>query len=85
MEARLRLGLELTGQGKHEAGMAQFQAILRMDPNHADAHYNLGIGYARQSLYTEAANEFQETLRVVPNNPEAKKNLQRARALAKKP
>jgi len=45
-DARLNYGLELAKLGKKSEAITQFQAAVKQDPNHIDAHFNLGVAYA---------------------------------------
>ena len=41
--------------------------VIKLNPNHSYAHYNLGIVLLQQGNLKEAIYHFKETLRVTPN------------------
>ena len=54
---------------------ASIQAALRINPDYADAHYNLGVAYEQQDRTDEAIREYQAALRVNPDYADAHYNL----------
>jgi tetratricopeptide (TPR) repeat protein len=42
------LGNALAGQGKLADAIAAYQTAIRINPNYADAHYNLGLAFKKQ-------------------------------------
>ena len=56
-----------TQQGRTDEAIREYQAALRINPDYADAHYNLGVAYAQQGRTDEAMREYQAALRVNPD------------------
>jgi tetratricopeptide (TPR) repeat protein len=52
-----------------------------VNPNYAQAYFNLGKVYAKQDRLDDAVLNFQQALRIQPGVPEIRENL--ARALAR--
>lgn len=48
-----------------------FQHSIQLDPDLADAHYQLGVLYARRGDYQQAARELETTVRLAPGRKEA--------------
>jgi tetratricopeptide (TPR) repeat protein len=60
------------GRGDHAKAIECFRRALRIDPEHAKAHFNLGVATLREKADVEAAKrEFAEYLRLAPNGDEA--------------
>jgi len=56
--------------------LAESQAAVRLDPNNAEAHYNLGNAWARfPGGMSEAVAEFRAALRIRPDYAQARANL----------
>ena len=49
--------------------------VLRIKPNHHDAHYSLGVIYTKQERYTEAISRFKEVLSLNADDVDALTNL----------
>lgn len=69
------LGLNSFKIGSTEAAIIFFKRAADIDPNLADAHYNIGVIFLTQRRYKEAVPRFNEVLRIKPNDPEALLNL----------
>jgi len=48
---------------------------VRINPDYAEAHYNLGIALAKQGRSEEATREFSEASRIRPSYQEARQAL----------
>ncbi len=55
--------------------MAQFQKALGIDPNSAEAHYNMGNALACLRRFDEAIDQFQQALKITPNEAKIYQNL----------
>jgi len=69
------LGVLYAHQGKREEAEQQFLEALRINPNHALAHYNLGSLYHDQGKREEAEQQYLEALRINPNHANVHNNL----------
>ena len=48
--------------------------MLRINPDDAEAHFNLGVIYGQQGRTDEAIREYQAALRINPDDAEAHYN-----------
>lgn len=68
--------------GRLPDAIAQFQAVLRLQPDFAGAHNNLGIAYGSEPGHLpDAIAEFEAALRLQPDFVAARDNLLRARQM----
>ena len=76
MPRRTSTWAEPTGNkaAPHEE-IREYQAALRINPDYAEAHYNLGVVYTRQGRIDEAIRELQAALRINPDFADAHYNL----------
>ena len=58
-----------------DEAIAQYQKALEINPNDAEAHYNLGIALLQKGQVDEAMVQFQKALEINPNYAEAHNNL----------
>jgi Flp pilus assembly protein TadD len=70
-------------QGNHRAAIAQFERLVKAQPQFAEAHLSLGIAYGDGGRLEAAVAEFREVLRIEPNHAEARKNLELASQMLK--
>jgi tetratricopeptide (TPR) repeat protein/mono/diheme cytochrome c family protein len=75
IERRVGLGIALTGQGRLVEATDEFREVIRVRPDHANAHYNLGCVLRLQKQLDEASEHFEQALRVKPHHAEAHNNL----------
>ncbi|HVV73756.1 MAG TPA: tetratricopeptide repeat protein, partial [Verrucomicrobiae bacterium] len=73
--ARLRLGIALSGQGRAAEARQQFETALRLKPDFDQPHYFLGVMLRQAGRLAEARNEFETALRLNPDNSDAHGNL----------
>jgi serine/threonine protein kinase/predicted TPR repeat methyltransferase len=71
----LELGVDYGGQGQLNEAIGEFQAVLRIDPNCAEAHYYLGVAYQELERWEDAVNEYHAALHIDPNYTNAHSNL----------
>jgi len=55
--------------------VSEYKEALRINPNFAEAHFNLGVAYQEKGNHKEAIAEYQKTLQIYPNYLEAHNNL----------
>jgi len=53
--------------GKAEEAQKKFQEVLKINPNHADSHFQLGMTLVNQGKLTEATAEFDAYLKLAPD------------------
>ena len=58
-----------------DEAMREFQEVIHLKPDYAEAHYNLGIILFRKGQTDEAIRQFQEALRLKPDYADARRNL----------
>jgi protein O-mannosyl-transferase len=76
-------GLALGHGGLHVEAIAQFQALLELNPNSDVAHKNMGVSYAILGRFAEAAPHFEAAIRLNPNDAGSRKFLAQVRAKLK--
>ena len=75
---RVRLGKALRGKGSTARALDELRIAALLDPNNADAHYNLGVTlFALQDYASrqEAIAEFQKAIDIQPSCTDARKFL----------
>ena len=50
----------MSDQGKLEDAIASYQTAIRINPNLAEAHYNLGLVFKKQDRKLDAIAQFQK-------------------------
>src|SRR4029453_12032938 len=73
--AMYNLALKAYKDGSVDSAVIFFRRATEIDPNLADAQYNLGVIFQTQKRYREAIPRFQEVLRIKPNDPDAHSQL----------
>ena len=66
IDARNTYGRALLEHGRYDEAIAQFKAVLRVEPDHADAHMNLALTFRQLGRTQEAARHYTEALRLNP-------------------
>lgn len=69
------MGAALLSAGDLDAARAQFEAVLRIDPEERSALGNLGLILARQGQTAEARSRFEQVLRLDPTDARARAAL----------
>jgi len=64
-------GLEYDKEEKSLEAVIEFKNVLKINPNHADAHYDLSKSYMKLGRARDAYWEMSETVRLDPDNVEA--------------
>src|SRR5437762_3278054 len=69
--AHVARGSELAGQGKLDEAIREFREAIRLNPEYAEAHYDLGAAlFELDNGVDEALVEFREALRINPGDAE---------------
>jgi len=55
--------------------ISEYNEALRIDPNFAEAHFNLGVAYQEKGKLKEAIAEYEKALQIYPKYLEAHNNL----------
>jgi tetratricopeptide (TPR) repeat protein len=63
--------------------VAHYQKALEINPNYAEAHYNLGKVFIQKGQLDAAITQFQEVLRLRPGFRSAQDDLDNAEALVR--
>lgn len=79
VQSKIKSGRELAKQGRAEEALAEFEAVLKLDPNSKLARLGSGALKARLNRLDDALNDFKEVLRLDPMNVQA--HLRSARVL----
>ncbi len=58
-----------------EEKIEEFKQAIRIDPDHAEAHYNLGTAYGKSGMYKDAIEAFKQAIRINPDFTQAHYNL----------
>jgi len=77
-------GLRAMADGDLPAAAAQFDALVRVQPDCVEARNNLAAVEAQQGRFTEAAEQLRRVIQMRPDYQRARANLQRVAALAPK-
>lgn len=64
-------GVELFNGGDAAGAIAQFEAVLEIDPDHAHSHYRLGVSQVSAGDMAGAKEHLQKFLDLAPEDPEA--------------
>ena len=57
---RLSIFDDLYDQRKLASAIASYKTAIRIDPNYADAHFNLGLVFGKQGKKSDAIAQFQK-------------------------
>jgi Tfp pilus assembly protein PilF len=71
----LTQGEQYLHDGKLSEAIAEFQAVVQLDPGSVEGHFRLGNTYFQQGQLDKATAEFQKTLELDSNNVDARSNL----------
>lgn len=69
--------------GRVDAAIQEATAVLRIDPNHVNANFNLGVFYlnSKPKEYQKSANQFEKVIRLTEKNSQLLNTLGRARSM----
>lgn len=74
-DAEVQLGEMEARAGVPERAVAHFQRAIELDPEKAEAHYDLGLALRQSGLVAEAIPAYEAALRLRPDWVEAEGNL----------
>ncbi len=69
------LGVYYQKQGNTANAVKEYETVLRLDPDNAEAHNNLGVIYREQNELDKAAEHYQFVVSLNPGMEEAHNNL----------
>ena len=75
VEQLLQQGYDAVNARRVEEAESIFRQVIKIDPNNAEAYYNLGIALGQQRKLEEAVANFQQAIKLNPNNAGAYYNL----------
>ena len=65
----------MKAKGELPAAIQEFQTVVKLKPDYADAYVNLGVLYAMQRKLDQAEQAYEEAIRLRPMMAEAYYNL----------
>lgn len=74
-DAHVQRGDELYERGNIEEAQEEWQAAIRINPDHIDAHHSLGLSFQDDEEFDLAEKEFREALRIDPEDSDAHRRL----------
>ena len=54
----------------------QYRKVLDLNPNSAEAHFNLGIAYGEKKMIDKQVSEYRKAIAINPKYAKAYKNLE---------
>ena len=75
VDAQQGIGLAYAAQGNNAEAEQAWQAVLRLAPEHAEAHTHLGALYARTGRLAEASTMYRTVIRLQPDRAQGYHNL----------
>ncbi|HWE38079.1 MAG TPA: tetratricopeptide repeat protein [Isosphaeraceae bacterium] len=73
--AHNNLGAALASEGREDEAMAEYEAAVRLNPDHAMARFSLGTHLFRLGRLDEAIDQYRAVLRLLPDSYDAHFNL----------
>ena len=67
IEHQYKLARHFQNSGKHHIAVKELIKVLKMDPNHANAHNALGVSYDQLKLFDLAQDAYRAAVRLDPN------------------
>ncbi|MBM3252425.1 MAG: tetratricopeptide repeat protein [Candidatus Omnitrophica bacterium] len=83
MNVLLELGILFSKYNHYDMAEQAFKEAINLEPEYADAYYNLGALYFRTGDIVLARRMFKEALRLNPSNTYAKEWLIKTQRLAR--
>lgn len=72
---RFQLAVAQLEAGRVDEALVQLEAVLKVDPNHAEAHTRMGIALASRGEFARAEPHLADAARLVPTSEPARNNL----------
>ena len=63
-------------KGLLDSEILQYEKVLDLNPNSAEAHFNLGIAYGEKKLFEKQVSEYKKAIAINPKYVKAYKNLE---------
>ncbi len=79
------IGISLVNAGRFEEAVAEFERMVRDDPDSAESHNYLGLALLKVDKAQDAVAQFQHAVRLLGNSAQAECNLGTALAMAGQP
>ncbi len=74
-EEHFRKGNEFAQAGELDKAVAEYQAVLKANPNNTSALTNLGVVYYSQGNLDQAIAHYQKAIQIAPNDADIHSNL----------
>lgn len=74
-EEHFKKGNEFAQAGEFDKAIAEYQAVLKADPNNVSALTNLGVVYYNAGDLDQAIAQYQKALQIAPNDADIHSNL----------
>ncbi len=71
VEALYNQGVIFWNAGKIAEAKKQFEEVVKLDPKHADAHYQIGMAWLNEGKMPEAVASLETSLSLAPDGPNA--------------
>mgnify|MGYP001616518092 FL=1 len=68
--ARFAQGVLASERGQVERAIEEFRAVIRLEPAHAEAHYNLGVLFGERGQWTDAIASLAKAAELRPKDPD---------------
>jgi tetratricopeptide (TPR) repeat protein len=68
-------GRSLMGEGEYEKALPYFVEAIKINPNHAEAYFQIGYCLAKLGRYPEAIEPYREAIRIKPEDVDTLNNL----------
>src|SRR3990172_2053385 len=66
-DSHYRLACYYQNQGKHKEAIKEFDKVLSINPNYANAYNGMGVSYDLMGNYPKAVESYEKALKVNPN------------------
>ena len=75
LKSKLLLAKIYTDKGDYDTALKEYEQILEVYENSADAYYGIGCIYEKQQNIVKARTQWRKALKIQVNHPGAKKKL----------